>query len=337
MVDDFVGAVCLAFHRILVIAACGDIALEHGIPFINLKLCVTFDTLFGLAVDFVDGNFDRPLVVFHEVIVAAVGGNRNGLAAAKVAAESIKAVGHRYLVVGEFQVVKVVMGSRKCSFNFAVDLTFAGALCSRLCGGCLCIGVLLTVCCNAAALGGRLADAEMHRPCYRTIAAVQVVIVICRMSAGRDGLHPIRCNCPAAAVNVGRDAIKDRCNFNACAIHFFQCVPLDFVGIDRVGKIQGLAALIAGAPRLIHRFATGFKAGNLAVAAKHNRGIVQNHKALPCSIAGRIQRAHIHGLAGRCRIGFRCIDDLGSDAVRILFCLPRQQCEVIVCCVICCI
>ena len=229
------------------------------------------------------------------------------------------------------------MRSRKCSFNFPVDLTFAGALCSRLCGGCLCIGVLLTVGGNAAALGGRLADAEMHRPCYRTIAAVQVVIVICRMSAGRDGLHPIRCNCPGAAVNVGRDAIKDRCNFNACAIHFFQCVQLDFVGIDRIGKIQGLAALIAGAPRLIHRFATGFKAGNLAVAAKHNRGIVQNHKALPCSIAGRIQRAHIHGLAGRCRIGFRCIDDLGSDAVRILFCLPRQQCEVIVCCVICCI
>ena len=157
------------------------------------------------------------------------------------------------------------------------------------------------------------------------------------MSAGRDGLHPIRCNRPAAAVNVGRDAVKDRRNFNACAIHFFQCVQLDFVGIDRIGKIQGLAALIAGAPRLIHRFATGFKAGNLAVAAKHNRSIVQNHKALPCSIAGRIQRAHIHGLAGRCCIGFRCIDDLGSDAVRILFCLPRQKCEVIVCCVICCI
>ena len=80
----------MALHRILVIATCGNIALEHGIPFINLELCVTFDTLFALAVDFVDGNFDRPLVVFHEVVVAAVGGNRNGLAAAKVAAESIK-------------------------------------------------------------------------------------------------------------------------------------------------------------------------------------------------------------------------------------------------------
>ena len=92
-----------------------------------------------------------------KVIVAAVGGHGDGLAAAKVAAESIKAVGHRYLVVGEFQVVKVVMGSRKCRFDFAVDLTFAGALCSRLCGGGLCIGVLLTVGGNAAALGGRLA------------------------------------------------------------------------------------------------------------------------------------------------------------------------------------
>ena len=178
VVDDFVGAVRLAFHRILVIATCGDIALEHGIPFINLERCITLDTLFGLAVDFVDGNFDGPLIVFHEVVVAAVGRHGNGLAAAKVAAESIKAMGHRHLVVGEFQVVKVVMGSRKCRFDFAIDLTFAGALCSRLCGGCLCIGVLLTVGGNAAALGGRLADAEMHRPCYRTIAAVQVVIVI---------------------------------------------------------------------------------------------------------------------------------------------------------------
>ena len=337
VVDYFIGAVRLTFHRILVIAACGDIALDDGIPFINLERCVTLDALFGLAVDFVDGNFDGPLVVFHEVLVAAVGGNRNSLAAAIFAAKGIKAVRHRHLVVGEFQVVKVVMGSRKCSFDFAIDLTFAGALCSRLRGRCLCIGVLLTVGGNAAALGSRLADAEMHRPCYGPIAAVQVVIVICRVPACCNRLHPIRRDRPAAAVNVGRDAVKDRRNFNARAVHFFQCVQLDFVGIDRIGKIQGLAALIAGAPRLIHRFATGFKAGNLAVAAKHNRGIVQNHKALPCSIAGRIQRAHIHGLAGRCRIGFRCIDDLGSDAVRILFCLPRQQCEVIVCCVIYCI
>ena len=178
MVDDFVGAVRLALHRVLVIATCGDIALEHGIPFINLERCITLDTLFGFAVDFVDGNFDGPLIVFHEVIVAAVGRHGNGLAAAKVAAENIKAVGHRYLVVGEFQVVKVVMGSRKCSLDFAVDLTLAGALCSRLRGRCLCIGVLLTVGGNAAVLGGRLAYAEMHRPRYRTIAAVQVVIVI---------------------------------------------------------------------------------------------------------------------------------------------------------------
>ena len=31
---------------------------------------------------------------------------------------------------------------------------------------------------NTSTLGGRLAYAEMHRPRYRTIAAVQVVIVI---------------------------------------------------------------------------------------------------------------------------------------------------------------
>ena len=178
MVDDFVGTVRLALHRVLVIATCGDIALEHGIPFINLERCITLDTLFGFAVDFVDGNFDGPLIVFHEVIVAAVGRHGNGLAAAKVAAENIKAVGHRHFVVGEFQVVKVVMGSRKCRFNFPVDLTFAGALCSRLCGRCLCIGILLTVGGNTSTLRCRLADAEMHRPRYRTIAAVQVVIVI---------------------------------------------------------------------------------------------------------------------------------------------------------------
>ena len=178
VVDDFVGAVRLAFHRILVIPARWNIALEHGIPFINLERCITLDTLFGLAVDFVDGNFDGPLIVFHEVVVAAVGRHGNGLAAAKVAAESIKAMGHRHLVVGEFQVVKVVMRSRKCRFNFPVDLTFAGALCSRLCGRCLCIGILLTVGGNTSTLGGRLAYAEMHRPRYRTIAAVQVVIVI---------------------------------------------------------------------------------------------------------------------------------------------------------------
>ena len=178
VVDDFVGTVRLPLHRILVIAASRNVALKHGIPFINLKLCVTLDTLLGLAVDFVDGNFDRPLIIFHEIIVAAVGGHGNGLAAAKVAAKSIKAVGHRHLVVGEFQVVKVVMGSRKCSLDFAIDLTFTGTLCSGLRGRSLYIGILLTVGGNAAALGGRLADAEMHRPCYGPIAAVQVVIVI---------------------------------------------------------------------------------------------------------------------------------------------------------------
>ena len=83
MVYDFIGAIRLAFNFVLVIPACRNIALPDGIPFKNLKLCIALDALLGFAVDFVNAHFDRPFIVLHLVVIAAVGRNRNSLVAAQ--------------------------------------------------------------------------------------------------------------------------------------------------------------------------------------------------------------------------------------------------------------
>jgi len=83
VVDDLVSAICLALDFVPVVSAKRDIALPNGVPRKNLKLGIALDALLGFAVDFVNADFYRPLIVFHRVIVRTVGRNRNGLVAAQ--------------------------------------------------------------------------------------------------------------------------------------------------------------------------------------------------------------------------------------------------------------
>ena len=265
MVDDFVSSICLAFNLVLVVPACRNIALPNGIPLENLKLGITLDALLGFTVDFVDADFYRPLIVFHLVIVRAVGRNCNGLVAAQRTGRAVEAVRNGDFIIAEFQIIKVAMHRRQRGFHFTVDLAFASALRSRLCRRCLCVCILLTVCGNAAALGCRLADAVMHRPSGGGVAAIEVVAIVLRVATGGHRLLACRGNRPTAAVDIGRDAIQNRGDVDACAIHLFQRCQLDFVGVDGVRKIQRFGALIAGIPRFIYGLAFRGQFGDLVI------------------------------------------------------------------------
>ena len=107
MVDDLVGAVRLTLNLVLVVTAEWNIPLIYGIPLKNLKLGVALDALLGFAVDFVDADFYRPLIVFHWVIVRTVGRNGNGLVAAQRAGRGIKAVRDGDLVIAECNIGKL--------------------------------------------------------------------------------------------------------------------------------------------------------------------------------------------------------------------------------------
>ena len=83
MVDDLVGAICLALDLVPVIPTCRNIALPDGIPLENLKLGIALNALLGFAVDFVDADFYRPLIVLHFIVVATICRNCNSLVAAQ--------------------------------------------------------------------------------------------------------------------------------------------------------------------------------------------------------------------------------------------------------------
>ena len=183
VVDDFIGAIRLALDFVPVVSAKRDIALPNGVPRKNLKLGVALDALLGFAVDFVDADFYRPFIVLHFVVVSTICRNCNSLVAAQRTGRGIKTVRDVDFIIAEFQIIEVTMYSRQRCFDFTIDLTFTGALRSRLCRRCLCVCILLTVGRYAAALGYRLADAVMHRPCSGGIAAIEVVTVVLRVTA----------------------------------------------------------------------------------------------------------------------------------------------------------
>ena len=83
VVYDFISAATLALDFVPVVSAKRDIALPNGVPLKNLKLGIALDALLGFAVDFVDADFYRPFVIFHLVVVRAVGRDRNGLVTAQ--------------------------------------------------------------------------------------------------------------------------------------------------------------------------------------------------------------------------------------------------------------
>ena len=82
VVYDFISAIRLAFNFVLIVPTRRNVALPDDIPFKNLKFCVALDALLRFAVNFVNRHLDRPFIVLHLVVIAAVGRNRNSLMAA---------------------------------------------------------------------------------------------------------------------------------------------------------------------------------------------------------------------------------------------------------------
>ena len=107
VVDDLISAATLAFNFVLVISACRNIALPDGVPRKNLKLGIALDALLCFAVDFINADLDRPLIVLHFVVVAAICRNCNSLVASQRAGRAVKTVRDGDLVIAECNIGKL--------------------------------------------------------------------------------------------------------------------------------------------------------------------------------------------------------------------------------------
>ena len=168
----------------------------------------------------------------------------------------------------------------------------------------------------------------MHRPCSGGIAAIEMVAVILRVARSGYRLLASRGNRPTATVDIGRDAIQNRGDVNACTVNFFESLQLNFVCVDGIRKIQRFGALIAGAPRFIYGLAFRSKFGDLVISAQRDRGIIQNDKPLPRSVARNVQCSNVHRFGGIIGIGRRTVHDFTGKAVRKLLCLPRKAVKI---------
>ena len=175
VVDDLVGAICLALDFVPVVSAKRDIALPNGVPRKNLKLGIALDALLSFAVDFVNADLYRPFVVFHLVIVRAVGRNGNGLVAAQRAGRGIKAMRDSDLIVAECNIRKL----RPCRGNSSIHhaLHFVLQLPDGCVLGCLGSGIRLRLAGERSLLPGKRTGAGLghlvvNRPCGRTVTAI---------------------------------------------------------------------------------------------------------------------------------------------------------------------
>ena len=243
----FIGSATLAFNFVLVVPACRDVALPNHIPLENLEFSVTLDALLGFAVDFVNADFYRPLIVFHRVIVRTVGRNRNSLVAAQRAGRGIEAMRNGDLIVCKGDVRK--LRPRRGNGGVHHALRFVLQLPDGCVLGRLGSGVRLRLAGERSFLPGKRAGAGLghlivNRPCGRTIAAVEVKTVILCVTACGNGLRCSRGHLPAAAVHVaacpaGRDG-NDR------PVHLFQRVQLNLVGVDSECQIKAAACSLGG-------------------------------------------------------------------------------------------
>ncbi len=245
VVDDLISAVALAFNLVLVIPTIGDIALPNHIPLKNLKLGIALDALLGFAVDFVNADFYRPFIVFHRVIVRAVGRNRNSLVAAQRAGRAVEAMRDSDFIVAECNIGKLRPrrgnGSIHHALRFILQLPdgrILGSFCSSIRFGLAGERSFLP----AERTGAGLGHLVVNRPCGRTIAAVEVKTIILCVTACGNGLCPGRGHLPAAAVHAaagpaGRDG-NDR------PVHLFQRVQLNLVGVDSECQIKAAAGTL---------------------------------------------------------------------------------------------
>ena len=286
VVDDLVGAATLAFNFVLVISACRDIALPNHIPLKNLKLGIALDALLGFAVDFINADLDRPLIVLHFVVVAAICRNCNGLVAAQRAGRGIKAMRDSDLIVAECNIGKLRPRRGNSGIHHTLRLVLQLPD-GRILGG-FGSGIRFGLAGERSFLPGKRTGAGfghlvIHRPCGRTVAAVEVKTVILRVTACGNGLRSGRGHLPAAAVHAaagpaGRDG-NDR------AVHLFQRVQLNLVGVDSECQIKAAAgALRRSRPRsgIVLRFRNTRHIRNLSAARNFFTDQRHNLPRIPC-------------------------------------------------------
>jgi len=286
MVDDLVGAICLALDFVPVIPTCRNIALQDGIPLENLKLGIALNALLGFAVDFVDADFYRPLIVLHFIVIGTISRNSNSLVAAQRTGRGIKAVRDGDLVIAECNIGKLRPRRGDSgiyhALRFVLQLpngrvlgSFGSSVCFGLAGERSFLPGKRT--------GAGLGHLVVNRPCGRTIAAVEVKTVILRVTACGNGLRCGRTHLPAAAVHAaagpaGRDG-NDR------PVHLFQRVQLNLVGVDSECQIKAAAGSLGGScPRsgIILRFRNTRHIRDLSAARNFFTDQRHNLPRIPC-------------------------------------------------------
>ena len=245
MVDDFVSSICLALNLVLVVPTIGDVALPDGIPLENLKLGIALDALLGFAVDFVNTDFDRPLIVFHLVIVRAVGRNSDRLVAAQSTRRGIEAVRNGDFIVAKRNICKLC--PRRGDGSIYHTLCFVFQLVDGCIFGSLGSGIRFSLAgersflpaeCACAGLGHLI----MYCPCGRTIAAIQMVVVVLRVTAGGNGLRSGRSHLPTTAVHTAAGLAWS--DGNDCTIHFLQRIQLILIGVDGERQIKAASGAL---------------------------------------------------------------------------------------------
>ena len=167
--------------------------------------------------------------------------------------------------------------------------------------------------------GAGLGYLVMHRPCGRTIAAVEVKVVIRRVTTCGNGLRCSRGHLPAAAVHAaagpaGRDG-NDR------PVHLFQRVQLNLVGVDCECQIKASAgALRRSCPRsgIILRFRNTRHIRNLSAARNFFTDQRHNLPRIPC---GRVIDVGVVAIFPGLRIctvyEFFCSSNIGLRRVAV--------------------
>ena len=286
MVDDLISASTLAFNFVLVISACRDIALPNHIPLKNLKLGVALDALLGFAVDFVDADLYRPFIVLHFIVIGTISRNSNSLVAAQRTGRGIKAVRDGDLVIAECNIGK--LRPRRGNSGIYHTLRLVLQLPDGRILGSFGSGVCFGLAGERSFLPGKRTGAGlgylvMHRPCGRTVTAIQMKTVILRVTACGNGLRCGRCHLPAAAVHAaagpaGRDG-NDR------TVHLFQRIQLVLVGVDSKCQIKAAAGSLGGScpcSGIILRFRNTRHIWDLSAARNFFTDQRHNLPRIPC-------------------------------------------------------
>ena len=286
MVYNLVGAVRLTFNLVLVIPASRNIPLLYGVPRKNLKLGIALDALLGFTVDFVNADFYRPFIVFHRVIVRTVGRNRNNLVAAQRTGCRIKAMRDGDFIVckGDIRKLRPRRGNSGIhhALRFILQLPDGRILGSFGSSVCFCLAGERSFL-PGKRTGAGFGHLVMHRPCGRTVTAVEVKTVILCVTACGNGLRSGRGHLPTAAVHAaaglaGRDG-NDR------TVHLFCRVQLVLIRVDGERQIKAAAgALRRSRPRsrIILRLWSTRHIRNLSAARNFFTDQRHNLPRIPC-------------------------------------------------------